>query len=116
MSGADDQSEITLSDFRKSGKRGTLAPHTQMGEHLMTYEGLVLYLKEMDEDRYQRLCSVGFSHWSTMLLIFQNYMSSVSQLHQNEIKDLLMGYIGQLQPGTGDRNEACEQLAFVSPN
>lgn len=51
-----------------------------------------------------------------MLLIFQNYMSSVSQLHQNEIKDLLMGYIGQLQPGTGDRNEACEQLAFIYPN
>ena len=62
LSGADDQSEIMLSDFRKSGKRGTLAPHTQMGEHLMTYEGLVLYLKEMDEDRYQRLCSVGLFH------------------------------------------------------
>ena len=25
----------------------------------MMYEGLVLYIKEMDEDRYQRLCSVS---------------------------------------------------------
>jgi hypothetical protein len=25
----------------------------------MMYEGLVLYMKEMDEDRYQRLCSVS---------------------------------------------------------
>jgi hypothetical protein len=30
-----------------------------MGEYLMMYEGLVLYMKEMDEDRYQRLCSVS---------------------------------------------------------
>lgn len=30
-----------------------------MCENLMTYEGLVLYLKEMDEDKYQRLCSVS---------------------------------------------------------
>lgn len=27
----------------------------------MMYEGLVLYMKEMDEDRYQRLCSVSLS-------------------------------------------------------
>jgi hypothetical protein len=40
----------------------TLTPHTSMGQYLMTYEGLVLYVKEMDEDRYQRLCSVSL-HW-----------------------------------------------------
>jgi hypothetical protein len=28
----------------------------------MMYEGLVLYVKEMDEDRYQRLCSVSDAH------------------------------------------------------
>ena len=31
----------------------------------MMYEGLVLYMKEMDEDRYQRLCSVS---WRILLL------------------------------------------------
>lgn len=30
-----------------------------MGEYLMMYEGLVLFMKEMDEGRYQRLCSVS---------------------------------------------------------
>jgi hypothetical protein len=30
-----------------------------MGEYLMMYEGLVLYMKEMDEEWYQRLCSVS---------------------------------------------------------
>ncbi|RXK38676.1 hypothetical protein M231_03986 [Tremella mesenterica] len=91
------QAEQTLADFRKSGKKGTLSPHTTMGEHLMTYEGLVLYLKEMDEERYQRLCSA--------------YMSSVSQLHQSEIKDLLMGYIASLNSTPGEKNEI---LAFAA--
>lgn len=53
------QSDQTLSDFRKQGKAGGLRPHTTMGEYLMMYEGLVLFMKEMDEGRYQRLCSVG---------------------------------------------------------
>jgi hypothetical protein len=53
-----DQSESTLVEYRKSGKR-ELGPHTSMGEYLMMYEGLVLYVKEMDEERYQKLCSVS---------------------------------------------------------
>ena len=54
------QSDQTLSVSRKSGKKSlSLAPHTTMGEYLMMYEGLVLYVKEMEEDRYQKLCSVG---------------------------------------------------------
>lgn len=48
-----------MAEHRKSGKTGTLAEHARMYENLMVYEGLVLYLKEMDEDRYQRLCSVS---------------------------------------------------------
>lgn len=53
------QSESTLAESRKSGKR-ELGAHTSMGEYLMMYEGLVLYIKEMDEERYQKLCSVGW--------------------------------------------------------
>lgn len=53
------QSESTLVDFRKNRRKNEgLEPHKTMGEYLMMYEGLVLYIKEMDEDRYQRLCSV----------------------------------------------------------
>lgn len=54
------QSDSTLAEYRKTSKKtSSLAPHTSMGEFLMMYEGLVLYIKEMDEERYQRLCSVG---------------------------------------------------------
>ena len=33
-------------------------------------------------------------------------MAAISQLHQNEMKELLMGFIGSLNTG-GDANEAC---------
>jgi archaellum component FlaC len=56
------QSDQALSNFKKAKRTsqsgGMLQPHTSMGEYLMMYEGLVLYIKEMDEVRYQRLCSV----------------------------------------------------------
>ena len=39
-------------------------------------------------------------------LINQNYMAAISQLHQAEMKELLMGFIGSLNTG-GDTNEAC---------
>ena len=51
------QADSALSEGRKSGKKA-LSPHTSMGEYLMQYEGVVLYIKEMDEARYQKLCSV----------------------------------------------------------
>ncbi|ORX34673.1 exocyst complex component Sec3-domain-containing protein [Kockovaella imperatae] len=78
------QSDTALTDSRKSGKKA-LAPHTAMGEFLMQYEGLVLYIKEMDEARYQKLCS--------------NYLGTISSLHQSEIKDLLMSFMQSIKAG-----------------
>lgn len=53
------QSDQTLAEGRKNPKRGqALLPHQSLGEALMQYEGLVLYVKEMDEEKYQKLCSV----------------------------------------------------------
>ncbi|ORY34282.1 exocyst complex component Sec3-domain-containing protein [Naematelia encephala] len=88
------QSDTTLSEYRKTSRQTmSLAPHNSMGEYLMMYEGLVLYMKEMDEDRYQRLCS--------------NYMSTISQLHQNEIKDMLINFIASIKASaSGEPNEA----------
>jgi hypothetical protein len=34
-------------------------PHDALEEKLGHYCGLVLYVKEMDEERYQKLCAVG---------------------------------------------------------
>ena len=36
-------------------------------------------------------------------------MAAISQLHQSEMKDLLMGFIGSLNT-SGDSNEACMSL------
>ena len=87
----------------------TLTPHNSMCEYLMMYEGLVLYVKEMDEVRYQRLCSVtrGQSrNWTNN----QDYMSTISSLHQHEIKDMLMNFMGALNASVGgEPNEACER-------
>ena len=33
--------------------------HTQLEDKLGKYCGLVLYMKEMDEERYQKLCAVS---------------------------------------------------------
>jgi hypothetical protein len=48
-----------------------------------------------------------------MKLIKQNYMAAISQLHQAEMKELLMGFIGSLNTG-GDTNEACTFLWYPS--
>jgi hypothetical protein len=46
-----------------------------------------------------------------MKLIRQNYMAAISQLHQAEMKELLMGFIGSLNTG-GDTNEACASISL----
>jgi hypothetical protein len=109
----DGQSDQTLSETRKGGKKpSTLSPHTTMCEYLMMYEGLVLYVKEMDEDRYQRLCSVGQKILARSQIDGQSYMSTISSLHQSEIKDMLLTFLGTLKAtATGEPNEACELLA-----
>jgi len=45
-------------------------------------------------------------------LTTQNYMAAISQLHQSEMKDLLMGFIGSLNTG-GDSNEACTSSSRI---
>ncbi|GHJ89203.1 hypothetical protein NliqN6_5605 [Naganishia liquefaciens] len=52
--------------------------HAQLEDKLGKYCGLVLYMKEMDEERYQKLCA--------------NYFSTVSDLHSKEV----VGYLGSL--------------------
>jgi exocyst complex component 1 len=62
------QAETTLVDKEKSEKgrltgKGNQLPaipdHSKMELHLGQYAGLLLYLKEMDEDRYSKICAVS---------------------------------------------------------
>jgi hypothetical protein len=100
---------MALGEYRKSGRKA-LAPHTSMGEYLMMYEGLVLYVKEMDEDRYQRLCSVSSAicYLAAANVGLQSYISTISSLHQNEAKDLLMGDMATINAtAAGDGGDIC---------
>ncbi len=81
----------------------------------MRYQGLVLYLKEMDEDRYQRLCTVSRIYkvisnaTEHSVPSIQNYTSTISGLHQDEMKDLLMNLMGVVNASIGqEANEACK--------
>jgi hypothetical protein len=67
-------------------------------------------MKEMDEGRYQRLCSVSLPTLEIRSsLILQDYFSTASALHQSEMKDMLMGHMGTVKSLTGgEPNEACE--------
>lgn len=82
------QSDSTLAEYRKSNGRNslTLTPHQALGEALMQYEGLVLYVKDMEQEKYKKLCL--------------NYITTISSLHQAEMKELLLRLIRSLKENT----------------
>ncbi|KAG6830301.1 hypothetical protein H0H92_001379 [Tricholoma furcatifolium] len=58
--------------------RPSLVPHQEMEAYLGRYSGLMLYLKEMDESVYAKLCAA--------------YFSATSGLHSVQIKNLFSTY------------------------
>jgi len=43
----------------KSSANPVIKTHASMEKNLVKYAGLILYIKELDEDRYQKLCAVS---------------------------------------------------------
>ncbi|CAE6462215.1 unnamed protein product [Rhizoctonia solani] len=80
------QSEQLL-DYAEKAKQSrtqpVLHPHTPMEKYLSKYTGLMLYLREMDESRYSKVCAT--------------YFSTASDLHNKEIRALFMKYIELVQ-------------------
>ena len=52
------KSSETLAKYKKTSQL-KLEPHNELCESLMLYEGLVLWVKDMDDERYKKLCLVG---------------------------------------------------------
>ncbi|KAJ9110665.1 hypothetical protein QFC19_001494 [Naganishia cerealis] len=79
------QCEMALSAAASAVKNPnpTIPEHTQLEDKLGKYCGLVLYMKEMDEERYQKLCA--------------NYFSAVADLHSKEVKGYLGALLGKLK-------------------
>ncbi|GAA5888974.1 hypothetical protein JCM5296_002762 [Sporobolomyces johnsonii] len=73
--------------------RGQQLPsHAQMEDFLGRYCGLMLFVKEMDQGRYQMICSA--------------YFTAMSDLHRQEIQELMSALRGQVKKATDDELEA----------
>jgi hypothetical protein len=84
-----------------------------MENYLGKYCGLMLYLREMDESRYSKVCAVRcHSKLIAMPLTIcnnQTYFSTASDLHNKEVRGLFMKYIELVQraPEEDEENSAC---------
>ncbi|KAI0801061.1 exocyst complex component Sec3-domain-containing protein [Fomes fomentarius] len=63
---------------RIARNRIVIKDHKNLETYLERYRGLLLYLKEMDESAYAKICAA--------------YFSAASELHSTQIKSLLSGY------------------------
>ena len=57
---------------RSKGTRITLKEHKDVEVYLGRYSGLILYLKEMDEVSYAKLCAVCFDQLTEDCLAIPN--------------------------------------------
>ncbi|KAI6153692.1 exocyst complex component Sec3-domain-containing protein [Pisolithus tinctorius] len=71
--------------------RPTLVDHGSMETYLGRYAGLVLYLKEMDEVAYSKLCAA--------------YFSAVSDLHGKQMRTVFSIYSGLLKKNSEEESE-----------
>ncbi|KDQ63382.1 hypothetical protein JAAARDRAFT_53605 [Jaapia argillacea MUCL 33604] len=86
------QSRMLLGDtdgLSKSKTRGrgrpTIVNHRDLETYLGRYSGLILYLKELDESTYAKLCAT--------------YFSAASDLHNQQMRALLVMYAGMIKKG-----------------
>ncbi|KDQ30968.1 hypothetical protein PLEOSDRAFT_1036431 [Pleurotus ostreatus PC15] len=90
------QSKLLLGDkngISKPDRRGrpALLPHKSMEDYLGRYAGLMLYLKEMDEIMYGKLCGA--------------YFSAASELHAEQMKALMSIYLGYVRKAPEEDQE-----------
>ncbi|KAM6498447.1 Exocyst complex component Sec3 domain containing protein [Amanita muscaria] len=70
-------------DRSKDKARPVVIPHDDIEVYLGRYSGLMLYLKEMDEQIYGKLCSA--------------YFSTANELHSSQVKELLLQYLSLIR-------------------
>ncbi|KAK0478326.1 exocyst complex component Sec3-domain-containing protein [Armillaria novae-zelandiae] len=90
------QSKLLLGDsdgLTKTDRRGrpTITPHTELENYLGRYSGLMLYLKEMDEAVYAKLCAA--------------YFSALNDLHGTQIRAMLSVCLGLIKKASEEEQE-----------
>ncbi|KAG8991792.1 hypothetical protein FRB90_001230, partial [Tulasnella sp. 427] len=86
---------------RRSGPP-SLPPHTDLENYLGRYCGLMLYLKEMDEDRYAKVCA--------------NYFSTASDMHSKEMKTVFMAFMNMVKSAPADDGELTSFTPPIVPS
>ncbi|GJJ15524.1 hypothetical protein Clacol_009802 [Clathrus columnatus] len=89
------QSDRTLNNKGRSPNE--LRRHKELEEYLGRYCGLMLYLKEMSDDWYSKVCA--------------SYFSAASALHNQEIKAYLLFYASLVKKATDEEQE----MSFSPP-
>ncbi|KAF8498012.1 exocyst complex component Sec3-domain-containing protein [Gautieria morchelliformis] len=89
------QSDRTLTD--KARFHHELRRHSDLESYLGRYAGLMLYLKEMGEEWYAKVCAA--------------YFSAASGLHNQEMKDLFVAYASLVKKATDEEME----MSFSPP-
>lgn len=112
------QSKMLLGDtdgISKSSNRGrgrpTIVNHQEMETYLGRYSGLILYLKEMDESTYAKLCATYFSASSDLhskqvracLQAYQNMVKKAAEEEQDQTFGGVTPIAGGFRAGTGMR-------------
>ncbi|PBL01169.1 exocyst complex component sec3 subunit [Armillaria gallica] len=90
------QSKLLLGDsdgLTKTDRRGrpTINSHTELENYLGRYSGLMLYLKEMDEAVYAKLCAA--------------YFSALNDLHGTQIRAMLSSCLGLIKKASEEDQE-----------
>ncbi|KZT30718.1 hypothetical protein NEOLEDRAFT_1126325 [Neolentinus lepideus HHB14362 ss-1] len=79
--------------------RPTILNHQDMELYLGRYSGIILYLKEMDEKMYAKLCAT--------------YFSAASELHSKQVKTLCQSYQNMVKKAAEEEQE--QTFAGVTP-
>ena len=93
----------------------TLPDHAVMEDFLGRYCGLMLFVKEIDQARYQGICAVRLSFYSIaeglrqINRFRQAYFTSMSDLHKTEVQALLGSLRIQVRKPTEDDFEASKR-------
>lgn len=72
--------------------RSEFVSHRELEDHLGRYSGLILYLKEMDESIYAKLCGT--------------YFSAASELHGKQVKALLANYLATVKRAPDEEGDS----------
>lgn len=74
------------------GRRHTIKSHQSMEEYLGRYAGLIMYLKEMDESVYAKLCA--------------SYFGSASDLHSKQIKAFMTSHLTLIKRADDEKDQS----------